>query len=124
MAQSKKPGGGLGDMPRIDIGLFLEEVKAHHLSKAIEWSGRELMSNPKIAEKITGLLMGESELTKIVLAIAVQSGIQPPIVHNNITTGFIMGIALALELLNERESLFGNVDEDDPKITPGPKTIQ
>jgi hypothetical protein len=107
------------DGPKIILADLFEEVKAEYLAKAIDWSGRDIVATPELAEKINSLLLGNRELTKIVLGISVQSGMPPPMIHNTITTGFIMGVSMVIEMLNVR----GNGSEFSD-IAPGSDTIQ
>jgi hypothetical protein len=95
------------DDPKLNLEYFFDEATERHLENAIKWSGKELVSTPALAEKITTLLKGNKELTNIVLGISVTSRVSPPIVFNDITTGFVMGVALVLECLNDREEFPG-----------------
>ncbi len=91
------------DRPRFNIADFFTEVMQHHLSQALARSGQELNDNPELTQQLADLLQKDPELTKTVLMISVQNRIPPPEVFTCIHTGFMMGIALVLELLNERE---------------------
>jgi hypothetical protein len=106
------------DLPRITLEDFFEEVLARHLSAAIKWSGEELAQKPELGKKISHLLMSEPELTKIVLGISVQSQSPPPHDYTTFTTGIMIGISLALELLNEKEITDGRT------FSHGSATIQ
>ena len=89
---------------KINLKDLLDEVGPEDLQIAMEWSGKEVIENPLIASIVSDILLGSKELTKVVLGISVATRCQPPQVHNTIATGFIMGIALVLELLNKKES--------------------
>lgn len=106
----------------VKIGLadLLVEIAPGDLSRALRWSGAEIIKNPKIGEFMSNLLIGDRDVTKVVLGISANSGVPPPYVHNTLTSGFIMGIALVVELLNK--------EEEDPFAgdipMSGPVTIQ
>jgi hypothetical protein len=100
------------DDPKLNLEYFFEEATARHLENAIKWSGQELVTTRSLSEKITTLLKGNKELTHIVLGISAVSGVPPPVVFNNITTGFSMGVALVLECLNDREEFLGMKYDD------------
>jgi hypothetical protein len=120
MAKGKQLRNSSAAELKIGIADLLDEINPEDLKRAIEWSGMEIVSNPKIAETLSGLLMGEKEVTKIVLGISVASQTPPPFVSNTLASGFIMGIALVLELLNKKEE-----DQDTGDvISEGSPTIQ
>jgi hypothetical protein len=112
----KKRTGHDDDVPKMTLADLMEEATAEFLARAIDWSGREIICNPKLAEQIHSLLLENKDLTKIVLGISVQSGMPPPMIHNTVTTGFIMGVSMVIEMLNARE--------EAPNISHGPDTIQ
>lgn len=91
------------DYPRVRLEDFFTEVMEHHIGIAISRSGMELAENPDLGERVSELLKKDKALTMIVLGIAAKSGGSPPHVFTTLTTGFMMGVAVALELLNEKE---------------------
>lgn len=93
------------DRPIIKIADVLEEIMEHHVSDAISKSGFEIVENPEICLKICDLLKNCREINPIVFGISAQSGTPPPLVMNTITSGVVMGMAIIIELLNERENI-------------------
>lgn len=91
------------DRPIIRIEDVLEEVMDHHVTDAIRKSGIEIVENPEIGQKLCDLLKSCREINPIVFGISAQSGTPPPHVINTITSGVVMGMAIIIELLNERE---------------------
>ena len=105
---------------KIGIADLLDEIQPEDLSRAIEWSGVEIVRKPKVAKTLSDLMLGNKEVTKIVLGISMQSQTAPPYVHNTLASGLIMGVALVLELLNKREE----EPEAGTMQDPGTSTIQ
>jgi hypothetical protein len=109
----------MSDHPRITLKYLFEEVMLHHLDQAIPRSIAEYMEDPELQDTITKIIQDSKEASQATLAISVRSRIPPPAVATCLQMGLIMGIGIALELLNEKE---GNFDEDGP--SPGDVTIQ
>lgn len=109
-------------VPDIKIGLadLLDEISPEDLSNALRWSGAEIVENPRIGEFMSELLLKDRDVTKVVLGISANSCVPPPYVHNTLASGFIMGIALIVEMLNK-----GEEDPSAGDFPPsGPVTIQ
>lgn len=112
----------MDERPRINLKDFFEEVMIHHMDQAIKNSLDEFMSDEDLRDKVDAVIKGSREATNAVLASSARSRVPPPEMATAIQMGIIMGVGLALELLNEREITDGGSGAGN--ITPGTSTIQ
>lgn len=112
----------MDDKPKITLKYFFEEVMIHHMDQAIRNSLAEFMSDEELRDKVDEIIKGSREATNAVLASSARSRVNPPEIATAIQMGIIMGVGLALELLNEREIDPSEGGAGD--ITPGTTTIQ
>jgi hypothetical protein len=138
---SLKGGDVDWDRPKIDLELFLEEVRQEHFAKALEWSGPELVAKPQLSNAVMQILKSTPEFTKIVLGMSNSTYKDlgspeeikimrvylaqriPSYIANSLQAGICMGIALVLELLNERDAMEEGALPDENK-TPSSTTVQ
>ena len=109
------------ELPRITLKYFFEEVMIHHVDQAIKRSLQEFMSDPELQEKVYEVIRGSKEATQAVLASSVRSGVKPPEIATAIQMGIVIGVGLALELLNEKEIV---PDGSGSASSDGSTTIQ
>ena len=93
------------DVPKIRLVDFFEEVMQHHLDGSIKKSLDEFMNSEELQNKLEEVIKSSKEATTLVLSISARSGVSPPIISTNLHIGIIIGVGLALELLNEREGI-------------------
>ena len=106
----------MDNLPKITLKYFFEEVMIHHMDQAIRSSLDEFMSDPELRDKVDEVIKGSREATQAVLASSSRSRVNPPEMATAIQMGIIIGVGLALELLNEKEmvsDVFGGHPPDD-----------
>jgi len=115
------------DIPKLKMKHFFEEVKVHHLDAAIPKSLTEYMADQDLQDTVVGIIQKSRQASQAILAGSAKSGVNPPEIATAMQMGIIIGVGLALELLNEREDP-GSVSEEEPEDPessgPGKMTIQ
>lgn len=104
------------DNLKITLRDIFDEVEDHHMDQAVRQSMQEFLEDSELQEKVYQIMMASHEVTNAVLSSSVSAGVPPPKMQTAIQMGIIIGIGLAIELLNER-------DIDFP-MDPGTTTIQ
>jgi hypothetical protein len=110
-------------LPNITLKDFFLEVAARHLDASIPKSMDEYNKDADLQDEVIRIIQDSRQASQAILVSCAKTGINPPVIATCMQMGIIIGVGLALELLNEKEN------GPDPEAPPedfdgGHETIQ
>jgi hypothetical protein len=105
--------------PQLALRDFFPEVKVKHLDHSIPKTMSEYMGDPELQDAVTQIIQNSRQASQAVLSGSVKSGANPPVIATAMQMGIIIGVGLALELLNEKEN-----SDNSEEFSPKNQTVQ